>query len=188
MRGTAVSLMSLFLAAPAFATPKDSVHAAFTKFLAAKSFRATVTNAADGEKVSDLSFVAPDRYRVHSTNGPEITIVGDDAWMNMNGRSMKMPMPIGKMVAQYRNDKTLTQLDMANVSEVGSDSVGGEPAHVYHYTLTEPIKADVKLWVSDKSGLPLQIESQGSFMGKSGTSRVRYIDYGDASIHIDVPN
>lgn len=187
MRRIALFLTSLVLAAPACAAPKDAVHAAFAKFLAAKSFHATVTNAATGEKVSDLAFVAPDRYQLHSAHGPDVTIVGDDAWMNMNGQSMKVPMPIGKMVAQYRNDKTLTQLDNANVTEVGSDTVDGAAAHVYHYTLTEPMKADVKLWVGDKSGLPLQIESQGSFMGKSGTTRVRYSDFDDAAIEVAAP-
>jgi len=187
MRGTAVFLMSLFLAAPAFATPKDSVHAAFTKFLAAKSFRATVTNAADGEKVSDLSFVAPDRYRVHSTNGPEITIVGDDAWMNMNGQLMKMPIPVGKLIGQYRNEAMLRQADLA-VTDLGADSVGGEAAHKYSYTVTEPMKADVKLWIGDKSGLPLQIESQGSFMGHASTARIHYSDFNDPSITIAAPN
>lgn len=188
MRRPALLLISLLVSAPAFAGPKDAVHAAFAKFLAAKSFHASVTNAANGEKVSDLSFVAPDRYRVQSTHGPEITIVGDDAWMNMNGQSMKMPMPVGKMIAQYRNDKTLAQLENTEVTEVGSDGVGGEAAHVYHYKLTEPMQADVKLWVGDKSGLPLQIETQGSFMGKSGTTIVRYSDYDDKAIRVDAPH
>jgi hypothetical protein len=74
------------------------------------------------------------------------------------------------------------------VTDLGSESVGAEPAHAYHYTVTEPIKADVKLWVGDRTGLPLQLESQGSFMGISSKTRVSYSDFNDPSIKIAAPD
>ena len=52
---------------------------------------------------------------------------------------------------------------------------------------TEPAKADVKVWISEKSGLPMQIESQGNFMGHASTTRVRYSDFNDPSISIAAP-
>lgn len=183
----ALLVLAAFAAEPAGAAPRDDVHAAYAKFLGQKSFRATLTDAANGEKISDLAFVAPDRYRVQSTRGPEMTLIGEDGWMNMNGRSMKVPMPVGKIISQYRNDKTIAQLDKAEVTQVGSDSIDGQAAHVYHYVLTEPVKADVKLWIGDKSGLPLQLESQGSFMGKASTTRIRYLDFNDPAIRVDPP-
>jgi outer membrane lipoprotein-sorting protein len=184
----ALSLLALAIAGSAWAGPKESLHDAFSKFLAAKSFRATVTDVNKGEQLSTMEFVAPDRYHMHSGKAPDTIIVGDGAWMNMNGNMMKMPIPVGKIIAQYRNESMLRQMESGlTVTDLGSDSVSGEPAHTYRYTATEPMKSDVKVWIGDKTGLPLQIESQGSFMGKATTTRVHYSDYNDPAIVISAP-
>ena len=187
MRRIALSALALAVAGSAWAGPKEAVHDAFARFLASKSFRATITDVKNGEQLSAMEFVAPDRYHMRSGKGPETIIIGDDAWMNMNGQLMKMPIPVGKLIGQYRNEAMLRQADLA-VTDLGTDSVGGEAAHKYSYTVTEPMKADVKLWIGDKSGLPLQIESQGSFMGHASTARIRYSDFNDPSIAIAAPN
>ncbi len=186
MHRIAMSILALAVAGSAWAGPKETVHDAYAKLLAAKSFRATVTDVKNGEQLSELEFVAPDRYRLRSGKGPETIIVGDDAWMNMNGQLMKLPIPAGKLIGQYRNEAMLRQSDLS-VTSLGTDSVGGKPAHKYGYTLTEPMKAEVKLWIGDRNGLPLQIESQGNFMGRASTARIRYSDFNDPSIAIDVP-
>lgn len=186
MRRIALSLL-VFAAGSAWAGPKETVHDAFAKFLAAKSFRATVTDVKNGEQLSQMEFVAPNRYRMHNAKaGADTVIIGDDAWMNMHGQLMKVPIPVGKLIGQYRNEAMLRQMDIV-VTDQGADSVGGEPAHAYSYTVTEPAKADVKLWISDKTGLPVQIESQGSFMGHAATTRVHYSDFNDPSIQISEP-
>jgi outer membrane lipoprotein-sorting protein len=188
MNRIAASVFALAAAGAAWAGPKETVHDAFAKFLAAKSFRATVTDVKNGEQLSQMEFVAPDRYHMHNTKaGMDTIIVGDDAWMNMHGQLTKMPIPVGKIISQYRNEKSLSQFDSANVTDLGADSVGGEPAHAYHYTVTEPAQADVKLWIGDSSGLPLQLESQGSFMGHAATTRIHYSNFNDPSIAIAAP-
>ena len=183
-----VLFMLVLAANVAWAGPKEAVHDALHKMLAAKSFRATVSDPAKGEAISAMEFVAPDRYHMRTAKGPDMVIIGDDAWMNIDGRTMKVPMPVGRMVAQYRNERTLRELEAGlSVSDLGSDSVGGQPAHVYHYTVTDPVEADVKLWIDERSGLPLQSESRGSFMGRQSTALVRYSDYNDATIRIEAP-
>lgn len=188
MQRIALSVLALAVAGSAWAGPKEAVHDAFAKFLAAKSFRATVTDIKKGEPVSSMEYVAPNRYHLHPVKGPDTIIVGDDGWMNMNGRMIKMPVPVGKMIAQYRNEHVQRDLESGMaVTDAGSASVDGEPAHAYTYTVTEPAKADVKLWVSDRTSLPLQIESQGTFMGREATTRVRYSGFDDPSIAIAAP-
>jgi outer membrane lipoprotein-sorting protein len=187
MRRLALSVLILAFTGPAWADSKATLHEAFSKFLAAKSFRATITDAKSGEQLSAMEFVAPNRYHMRN-KGMETIIVGDDAWMNMNGQMMKVPVPVGKMIAQFRSESMQRQIESGIViTDLGSDSVGGEPAHAYSYTVTEPAKTDVKLWISDHTGLPLQLESQGSFMGKATTTRVHYSDYNDAAINIAAP-
>ena len=178
-------VLALTVSANAWADAHEAVQQAFEKFLALKSFRATVVDVAKGQQLSAMEYVAPDRYHMKTGQGPETLIVGDEAWMDVDGRLMKMPIPVGRIIAQYRNEALArTQY---TVTEVGTDSVDGEPAHVYSYTLTQPVKAESKAWISDRSGLPLQIESRGSFMGVKSTTRVRYSDFDDPSIRIAAP-
>jgi outer membrane lipoprotein-sorting protein len=189
MRRIALSALAIALAGSAWAGPKETVHDAFAKFLAAKSFRATVTDVKNGEQLSQMEFVAPNRYHMHNAKaGMDTIIVGDDAWMNMHGQLTKMPIPVGKIIGQYRNESALRQMESGiTVTDLGADSVDGEPAHAYHYTVTEPANADVKLWIGDKTGLPLQMESQGSFMGHASTARIRYSNFNDPAIAIAAP-
>jgi len=36
--------------------------------------------------------------------------------------------------------------------------------------------------------MPLQLESQGSFMGHSATTRIHYSDFNDSTIAVSAPN
>lgn len=172
----------------AAAAPKDELHAAFARFLAARSFHATTTDAKKGELVSKMEFMAPDRYRVDA-GGRVSLIVGDTMYMDIGGAMQPVPVPgVGRMVAQYRNPEFLREMEAGmEVTALGDDSVDGEPAKVYAYTLTRPMKSDAKTWVSLKTGLPIQIESTGTFMGHTSTTRVRYSGFDDPSIRIDAP-
>lgn len=175
--------------AAASAAPKDDLHAAFAKFLQAKSFRATVTDVKNGETVSTMEYVAPDRFRIKPAQGPQSLVVGDTMYMDMNGKLTPMPVPgVGRMVAQYRNQDFLAEVERGmQVQALGDDSVDGEAAKVYAYTVTQPMKADAKTWISQASGLPIQIESTGTFMGHTSTTRVRYSGFDDPSIRIEAP-
>ena len=172
----------------AAAAPKDDLHAAFAKFLAAKSFRATATDLEKDKPLSTMEFVAPDRYRMDASGSISL-IIGDTMYVEMDGAMQPLPVPgVGKIVAQYRNPDFLTEVEhgMA-VTRVGDDVVGGEPATVYAYTLTRPAKVDAKTWISAKTGLPIQTESTSRFMGHTARTRVRYSDFNDPSIRIDAP-
>ena len=186
-----LAILVLALASPlACAAPKDELHDAFTKFLQAHSFRATATDMKKGEQISTMEFVAPDRYRVQPARGPQSVIVGDTMYMDMNGKLTPMPVPgVGKMVAQYRNQDFLHEVESGmTVQSAGDDTVDGEAAKVYTYTVTKPVKSDAKTWISAKTGLPIQTESTGTFMGHTSTTRIRYSGFNDPSIKIDVPN
>jgi len=181
-------LAFLFTATPAGASPKDELHDAFVKFLAAKSFRATITDLGKGETISTLEFVAPDRYRVASKGSTQL-IVGDAMYVDINGQLTRMPVPgVGKLTAQYRNEAFLRQVEGGmTVQALPDESVDGEPAKVYAYTVTEPAKAEAKTWISQRTGLPIQTDSSGRFMGVKSSTRTRYSGFDDPSIRIDAP-
>jgi len=99
-----------------------------------------------------------------------------------------MPIKVGRIVSQYRNQDTLNELTRdLDVTALGEDTVDGQVARVYGYTQTQPARADVKVWIGVASGLPLQLESQGRFMGVKSTTRLRYYDYDDATIRVSAP-
>ncbi|GMV29261.1 MAG: hypothetical protein AMXMBFR59_13860 [Rhodanobacteraceae bacterium] len=181
----------LLLPALTLAAPRDEVHAAYTRFLAARSFRATVTDVNKGQQLSMMQFVAPDRYHIHNGQGQmEQIIIGDDAYTLIDGKRVKLPMPIkvGRIVSQYRNQETLDELARdLDVTALGHDTVDGKEANVYSYTVTEPARSDVKVWIGRANGLPLQLESSGRFMGVKSTTRVRYYDYDDPAIRVTAP-
>lgn len=172
------------------AAPKDELHDAFAKFMGMHSFRASVADVAKGEQISTMEYVAPDRYRMKVAAGPQQLIIGDAMYMDMDGKLTRMPIPgVGKLTARYRNPDFLKEVegDMS-VQALPDETVDGEPARVYAYTLTKPIKADCRAWVSKTTGLPIQVESSGSFMGHKSTTRIRYSAFNDPSIRIDAPN
>lgn len=193
MRLITKTLTSLSLAltcTAAFAAPKDELHDAFAKFLKAHSFHATVTDIKKGEQLSAMDFVAPDRYRLKSAHGPEQYIIGDAIYMDMNGKLTRLPVPgVGKMTAQFRNEDFLHEVEGGmSVQALPDEAIDGETTKVYAYTTTKPAKSDAKTWISEKTGLPIQIESTGSFMGHTSTTRVRYSNFDDPAIKIDAPN
>jgi outer membrane lipoprotein-sorting protein len=185
LAGLALALTCSFAAA----SPKDELHAAFGKFLMVHSFRAVATDVKNGETVSSIEFVAPDRYRMKATDGTASIIVGDTMYIDMGGKLTPLPVPgVGKKVAQYRNEDFLREIEGGmDVQALPDESVDGEAARVYAYTLSKPIKSNAKCWVSQKSGMPMQIESTATFMGHTSTTRLRYSNFDDPSITIDAP-
>lgn len=186
----AATLMVLLLVpALAPAAASDELRSAFVKFLAAKSFRATVTDVKNGKQLSQMSFVAPDRYRIDA-NGNVSVVIGDTMYMDLGGGQLQpLPVPgVGKLIAQYRDPAFVDDIAAGmQVQLVGDDSLDGEPARVYAYTVSRPVKAAAKAWVSLASGLPLQVESTATMLGRASTTRVRYQGYDDAAIRIDAP-
>jgi outer membrane lipoprotein-sorting protein len=188
------SLLALALAlctGLAAAAPRDELHQAFSRFLAAKSFRASVTDVKKGQQLSTLEFVAPDRYRIENGQGQmEQILIGGDAYTLIDGRRIKLPMPIqvDRIVGQYRNPAALDQLAQGlEVTALGTETVDGITTQVYSYTQTEPARSEVKVWVDTATGLPLQLESSGRFLRLKSTTRIRYYDFDDASIRVQAP-
>ena len=60
----ALPVLLLLAPLPLMAAPRDDLFAAWQKFLALKSFRATITGLEPRQSVTRLEFQAPDRYRM----------------------------------------------------------------------------------------------------------------------------
>lgn len=177
-------------AGAASAGPREDLHAAFGKFLAQTTFRGDITgNMAGRSSHSTLEFQAPDRVRVTADGRPPVVMIGNIMYMNANGRTMKVPMPAGNPMTQFRDATVLAQLERGmKVEDLSLDSIAGLPAHKYRYTVEKPQPSTSLVWVSVGAGLPMQVQTSRAVMGKTVDTTIRYSRFGDATIKISAPN
>lgn len=189
MRYFLMSLLLLF-ALPAISAPKDDVHAAYTRFLASKSFKATI-NYTTGKYQSNsvVEFQAPDRYRITSQGQPANLIIGGNMYMNINGRSMKVPVPSLKaMLAQYRNPDVLKDLEAGVVVEsMGNEILDKQATRKYRYNISKPQASSNIVWVSVTSGQVIQLVSNGMMNKQPFHSSIRYSEFNSSKIRISAP-
>lgn len=170
------------------ADARAEVQAAMDKFLAARSFHATMRlkGGAQGLAISEADFVAPDRYRITIPSIGTETIVGDAMTMTAHGRTMRVPMPAGTLT-QWRDPARIAgNLASVQVQALGDDNLAGVPARKYALHHAQPRPLDVLLWIG-ADGRPLQVQVDSTMQGHPVQSSVRYSRYDDPSIAIDAP-
>jgi hypothetical protein len=157
-------------------------------FLAQTSFRAKMVGSGQTPLKMELEFVAPDRFRIMNTTGPEMVIVGKNVYLEHEGRWQKVPGDLGASVPDMRKawDEEGRKW-FTDVKYVGEDTANGKPTHVYtyHNKGAEGIgENDSKIWIGKSNGLPVRIEANY----KKGTLRSMTIDYDyDSDISIEPP-
>ena len=163
---------------------KDTVVAAMRKFTAASSYHAEMhlEGGSRGPMDNAIDFVAPDRFRMEMAGMGTQLIVGDTMYMNMHGRSMKVPMPAGTLT-QWRDPAKLAEAeaDMA-VDAQGSDPVDGQAAEKYLVRVAKPKPTETTLWIG-AAGLPLQIATSNPL----GRATIKYSRFDDPTIVIEPP-
>ena len=180
-------LIALAFAGSAAADARGEVHAAFMKNLAAKSYRATMTDLATGKQVSTVEFQAPDRYRIAVAGGPESVIAGGAMYMQVNGKTMKVPVRPG-MLEQFRSDSAWKRMEADTlIQDAGLGTVGAEPARKYHWISTGKYPGTGDVWVSLQSGYVIQAQTAEKAGSKASAVQVRYGDFGSAKIRIAPP-
>lgn len=181
-------LLLMLSPAPAAADPRQALSESWTEFLALKSFRVTMTNLDDGKQMATMEFQAPDRYRMSMPGGPTTVIIGNDGYMDLGGRMMKVPVPVERMTAQYRDEGFLQKLqeDMV-IEDLGTDTLDGEAVRKLRYIQTKPEKSDTVAWISQESKLIRQLESTSGTGRKQARMKMRYTNYNDPAINIQPP-
>ncbi len=188
---------------PARADAKDELFKAWQAFLAVKSFRAEIQTLEPSRSVTQLEFQAPDRYRVSIANGPTTVVIGDSGYMQIGGRTMKLPIAVDSLTAQYRDEAFLRKLQegMA-VEDLGEDSLDGEPVRKFRYVqaVAPPSampgapaaasgggEATTVAWVSTRTRLILKLDVSSLHDGQATRSEIRYSDFNSSAIRIQPP-
>jgi hypothetical protein len=172
-------------AAPVASGADAEIKAALEKFLAVKSYRATMTDATTGKTTADLEFVAPDRVRITMAGGMSQTIIGRTAYATMGGKTTKTELPPDMPTLADSSKKALTALETAKVEALEEDTVDGEEAKVYRAVLSDG--GESKTWIAVDSGLPIKAESTANAGGTQVRMLMTYKDYNDPGIVIDAP-
>lgn len=165
--------------------PAAEAKASMDKFLAARSFHASMAMEGAQDMATEMDFVAPDRYRMQMPTGTQV-IIGDTMYMQARGQTMEVPLPPGTLT-QWRDPlKIQEHKDGMSVEALGGDSVDGQAARKYLVRHTQPKPSEFTYWIGD-DGLPLQLVHQGESQGKAYTMTLRYSRYNDPTIVIDAP-
>src|SRR6478735_3349303 len=173
------ALLALAFAGNALADARADLHAAFQKNLSAKTYRATMTDLSTGKQVSTVEYQAPDRYRIQA-NGMTSVIANGNMYMQVNGQSMKVPLPAGTM-EKFRSDSAWKQMEKDTlISERVPGTVGAEPARKFHWITSGAHPSTGDVWVGVKSGYVLQVETTEAAGSKKGAVRVHYGDFNSA--------
>lgn len=164
---------------------KDDVGAAMQKFAAARSYHATMTTTSGQAMTMELDFVAPDRYRIKMPMGTQV-IIGGTMYMNMQGRTMKLPMPKDTL-SQWRDPGKLREAQaQATVTALGPGMVDGKPASKYRIVSAQSPDTASVMWIG-AGGWPLKIDVEGKSGGKAYSASLRYSRFNDPTIRIDAP-
>ena len=168
-------------------SPKEDIKTAIGNFMQVRSYHASmhISGGPRGAMTNEIDFVAPDRYRMKMPMGTQY-IVGDTMYMDMQGKTMKVPMPKGTL-SQWRDPAKLAENEATmTVQAQGSESIDGVPARKYLVHNTQPQPSDVTMWVGDE-GVPVQIRVSSDMQGKATNTTIRYSRINDPTIKVDPP-
>lgn len=191
LRAATGAALAVILLAPvagtAWAGPKEDLKAVSVKFLALRSYHVVMENSDKRVPKTEMDFVAPDRYRMQMGSMGTQIVIGDTMYMNIDGRSMRIPMPKGTMTQWRETDRAMREVDKAQVEALGSEVVNGKPAKKYRMTQNSGgTPTSTLMWVG-ADGYPARIETTGKAAGRSSTVTITYSRFNDPSIRIDAP-
>jgi hypothetical protein len=174
----------------ASADPKTAVQNSYQKFMDAKFYHSTIkTKMAQGETETELDYNAPDKFWMKNKMANmknEGIYIGDDSYTRFNeGKWTKMPAGPNS-ISELRNKMSKDAVEaMKDIEAVGPESVNGKDATVYKFKSNYMGESTSKMWVSTESGLPLKVESEGSYNGTTLQMTITY-DY-DKEVKIEAP-
>ncbi|MEI2431661.1 hypothetical protein RDV84_10450 [Lysobacter yananisis] len=181
----AAVLLGLAAAHPAVAGPKEEVVAAVDKFLAAKSYHASMSMGPGAATETD--FVAPDRMRVRLGAVGDQVLIGDTMYVTVQGKTRKQPAPGGGVAGTRSREKVLGNLQTLKVAALGSETLAGTATRKYKVENSQPNKTSSTFWVAADTGYPVQAVNVAEVGGKTYTSTLKYSRYNDPSIRIEAP-
>lgn len=177
---------ALLVSGSALAGPKEDMMAMSKKFLALRSYHATMINSDQRVPKTEMDFVAPDRYRINMPPMGEQYMIGDTMYMTIDGRSMRVPMPKGTMTQWREPTRAFREVEKMQIEALGQDTVNGKPTKKYRFSQAGTPAVTTLVWVG-ADGYPVKMETSGGTGKRASTVTVLYSRFNDPSIKIDAP-
>lgn len=176
-----LALGLLLACLPAFAGPREDVQAAMARFVALKSYRATMQLTAPKPTTSRLTFVAPDRYEIRMDGMGAQYIIGNTMYLDAGGRRLQVPLPAGTL-DRYRDPARLdSERAQLQVTDLGPAAVGGRIGRKYKLLRRDAPDSVTMLWVV--GGLPVRIEAANA----RGRVLIQYEHFNDPTLRVQAP-
>lgn len=178
------------LADDLLASPKADVVAAFGRLGVARSYRAVIEgNEASGQERLQIEYVAPDRLRATTADGVQ-TIIGDDMYLQFEGRMMRHPVRPGALDGlrdQWKIAARMLDLSTTTVEAIGSERIDGEDTRKYRIANDDAGGGLGTVWIGD--GYPLRIETRDASAGGGADEVVtmHYSQINDPGLRIEPP-
>lgn len=174
----------LFFTTAAHASPRDDVIEATSRLASASSYAIHIHAPQSGMAGAiEMHYVAPDRYRMMIPGAPAQVIIGNQMYMDMGGRTMRMPLPAGTLDQMQDQSRIREAQENARIESLGSDVVDGKPASKYRIVHADQPDAEVTLWIG-ADGWPMQMHVDG----KDGAATMRYSRFNDPTLDIRAPD
>lgn len=166
-------------------TPREALEASMDRFLAARSFHASMDMQSTQPMQVEMDFVAPDRYRMQMPQATQV-VIGDTMYVQAQGKTLKMPLPAGTL-GTWRDPLKLQEgKEAMQVTALGSERIDGQPARKFQLRHGAPDNSEVTYWIG-ADDLPLQLVHAGRDESGAYTMTIRYSRFDDPSISIQPP-
>lgn len=172
--------------------PKDAVTSALKKFTDIKFYHSTtLTKNAQAEVSTEVEYNAPDKFWIKnniSNMKSEVIVVGNDSYIRINeGKWSKMPENQSPKIADLRGKITDEAFAaMKDFELVGKENLNGKDAIAYKFKSTYGGESSSKMWIATDTGLPLKVDTDGTYAENKITMSITY-DY-EKETKIEVPN
>lgn len=178
LRAIALGFACALVPLAASASPYDDLRRAASAFAAQSGVHAE-EHFSNGQTVA-VDLAGADRTRVTLPNGSTELVIGNQMWMQSNGKWTKLPSFMGGLVSstlkKYRQSP-IDEIDRSSIRDLGMQRAAGVLAHAYAYTGKDGFA--VTMWIG-RGDLPVRTIS------KSG-SLTTTIVYSYGQISIDPP-
>lgn len=158
--------------------PMADIQKVGDRFLAQKTFRASMLGEGETQMRAMLEFVSPDRHRLKTGRDMETIVIGQTTYIKTGGSWRKMPMSLDTTITDMRDAFNKEAMKwFSDVKYAGEETVDERAAYVYSYHNKGPGAGvgenDSKIWVAKDDGIPIKIEA----VYKSGKLKKMMIEY-----------
>jgi hypothetical protein len=170
--------------------PQEAVLSANKKLMEQKSYHSVVkTKNSMATTEMEEDFLAPDRFSIKNNVAnykTEMILIGNESFIRSNGGKWTRDPGNQLSVNEIRGKMTEEAVKaMKDFELVGKETLDGKDTVVFKFKSTYMGDSTSKMWVATDTGLPLKVDSEGTYGGTKVETSITY-DY-SKEVKIEAP-